>query len=289
MWFVGRPLEAFGEIFGSDESRRKFEEEEVTCPFDPRLRDGKCVKKSDRTSTKIITGNCSLDMGGIGHVICPHRFYYDNFQILREIRDFVWGSEVEANVYDEIKLSKRNETQDFNFGNLDWILVRSDGSKKFIGVEIQANNTSNTGSVQDAIRDLLNNDLKTNYSVNTNTLDSVKKFTTQFIFKGQLFDDWKMPYVAVLQDELWNYLTEKFKIRSRRIEEYNDQTFLFFIYKMELDENGTRYVLKRSEIRASRWIDFLMAYAVNTELLLDRNDAYDIIDRKMERRPILTL
>ena len=242
-----------------------------------------------RTRTKLITGNCSLDKGGTGHVICPHRFYYDNFRILKEIKEFIWGSEAPAEAYDETKLSKGRGRQDFKFGNLDWLLVRTDDDKRFIGVEIQANNTSNTGSVQSAIQDLVDGVVKDNYKVSTNTLDSVKKFTTQFIFKGQLFDDWKMPYVAVLQDELWNYLTDKFRIRSRSINEFSDQTFLFFIYRLQKNDMSGRYVLERSEIRASRWIDFLMAYAVDTDMLLDRNDAYDIIDRKMRGKAVLTL
>ena len=285
---MGKPLEMFGEVYGSEASRMRFVDQDTSCPFDDRLRGKACKKKSERTSTKIITGNCSLDMGGTGHVICPHRFYYDNFRILKEIKEFVWGPKVPAEAYDETKLSKKCKDQDFNFGNLDWILTRTDKDNRFIGVEIQANNTSNTGSVQDAIRDLVDDTIQNNYKVNTNTLDSVKKFTTQFIFKGQLFDDWKMPYVAVIQDELWNYLTDKFKIRSRRIDTFNDQTFLFFIYKMQKGVEG-RYVLKRSEIRSSRWIDFLMAYAVDTDMLLDRNDAYGIINKKKKREAVLAL
>ena len=284
---MGKPLEMFGEVYGSDESRRLLQENYTECPFDNRL--DTCKKKSDRMGTRRVTGNCSLDMKGTGHVICPHRFYYDNFHILKEIKDFVWGSEVPAEAYDETKLSKKKDGQNFNFGNLDWLLARTDDDKRFIGVEVQANNTSNTGSVQNAIQDLIGGTIKNNYNVNTNTLDSVKKFTTQFIFKGQLFDDWKMPYVAVLQDELWNYLKDKFKIRSRHIDKFSDQTFLFFIYKLQKDDLTGKYVLKRTDIRTSRWIDFLMAYAVDTEMLLDRDDAYKIIDQKMKREAILAL
>lgn len=286
---MGKPLEVFGEVFGGDESRRRFLDEDYTCPFDDRLRDHLCKKKSSRTRAGLITGNCSLSQGGVNHVICPHRFYYNGYHILKEIKEFIWGPEVLAEAYAETKLSKRNEEQDFKFGNLDWLLVRTDNDRRFIGVEVQANNTSNTGSVQTAIQDLRDGTIQDNYSVSTNTLDSVKKFTTQFIFKGQLFDDWKMPYVAVIQDELWRYLTDKFKIRSRGISEFNDQTFLFFIYRLEMNADTGRYALVRSEIRSSRWVDFLMAYAVDAEMLIDRNDAYDIINRKMKGNAILTL
>ena len=223
----------FGEAYGSDASKRRFIDNDTSCPFDSRLKDKECKKRSMRTQTRIITGNCSLEAGGTGHVICPHRFYYENFNILKEIKEFIWGPDVSAEAYDETKLNKKSVEQDFKFGNLDWLLVRTDGDRRFIGVEVQANNTSNTGSVQDAIRDLVDGTIRDNYSVSTNTLDSVKKFTTQFIFKGQLFDDWKMPYVAVLQDTLWTYLTDKFKIRSRRIDKFSDQTFLFFIYRLQ--------------------------------------------------------
>ena len=50
-----------------------------------------------------------------------------------------------------------------------------------------------------------------------------------------------------------------------------------------------RYVVERSEVGTGRWIDFLMAYAVDAEMLLDRNGAYNVIKRKKSGGAVLAL
>ena len=278
------PLEMFGAVYGSDESRRRFKESDFACPFDPGFKNGLCDKDIRGANMPNQSGNCSIiDQKGT-HIICPRRFYEDNYRILHEVRDFIWGDSP-ALVYQELKL--KGPSVGYGFGSLDWLIIRKGSINDFIGVEFQSNATTGTGGVGRAIRDLLEGSPGRGYGVGANSLDTIKRFMTQFIFKGQLFDDWKMPYVAVIQDRLWKVMENKFRIRSRAVTKYGGETFMFFIYALERD--GTAYSLRRIAVRSGRWIDFLFAYAVDTELLPLREDMERLIEAKAKKQPILTL
>ena len=277
------PLEMFGEVYGSAESRRRFRDHNYTCPFDSKIKDGICDKKMRNAEPKFRTGNCSIHAKENTHIICPHRFYEDNYRILREVRDFVWG-DTPAHVHKELKL--KGKGADFGFGSLDWLIIRSDGGSDFIGVEIQSDATNATGGIGRAIKDLMEGKPGSGYGVGANSSDTVKRFMTQFIFKGQLFDDWKMPYVAVIQKPLWDAMVGKFRIKHRTTTEYRGETFLFFIY--DLEQDGSTYTLRRTTIESGRWIDFLFAYAVDTSLLLTRGDVDRLVETKMKGPPVLT-
>lgn len=284
------PLEMFGEMYGSEESRSRFRDSDFRCPFDTQIKNGQCNKAIRGEGLPTRSGNCSLVDDGGAHIICPHRFYEDNHRVLREVKDFIWGSELPAKVYKEIKLGyseKFTDSDKFGFGTLDWLLINDKDKGDFIGVEIQSNATTGTGGIGRAINDLMVGRPGEGYGVGTNTFDTVKRFMTQFIFKGQLFDNWKMPFVAVIQDRLWNSMVSKFRIRTHRVDNYSNQTFLFFIYTMEV-RNGS-YALCLADVQAGRWIDFLLAYAVDPELLIGIDYMQRIINNRIKKPPELTL
>lgn len=281
---MGDPLELFGEVYGTAESRRRFIEPDFGCPFDSGLKE--CNKIMRRVGLPRRSGNCSLKDNDGRHIICPHRFYEDNYRVLREVRDFVWGEDVPACVYKEMKLTAKVPRASFGFGSLDWIMTKQGTETDFIGIEIQSNATTGTGGVGQAIKDLLAGTPKDRYGVGANSLDAVKRFMTQFIFKGQLFDDWKMPYVVVIQDRLWDEMSKKFRIRTRTVDRYDGEIFLFFIY--DLAQDGGHYTLRRTSVKSSRWIDFLFAYAVDANMLLSRADSRRLIESKAKELPALT-
>lgn len=273
-------LEAFGEIFNSNIAINKFRNREYSCPFDSRI--PKCDKPN---RGPIRYGSCIAKVGTNKRIICPRRFYQGNYKVLRDIRDFIWGDKP-AKAYDEVGFQKETQEGDkFYYGNMDWIIVPQGDNKdsEFIGVEIQADSTTGTGKFKEGIDDLLSNSLQEHYAFGLNTLASFKGFLPQFIFKGQLFDDWKKPYVAVIQDELWNAFKSKFRIRYREITDYSTETFLFFVYKIELNSITNRYEIQLSNIYTSRWIDFLFAFAVENELLINYDEALSKIRRKISR------
>lgn len=275
-----RQLEAFGEIFESKKSKERFQNKNYKCPFDARI---ELCDKPNRSIEKY--GNCSACIGTKNRIICPRRFYENDYKILKDIRNFIFGN-ITVNAYDEVKLSKKIGKEKFDYGNLDWILSVCDDSNKFIGVEIQTDATTKTGSFKQAIDDLLKDKLKEKYDFGLNTLASLKGFLPQFIFKGQLFDEWKIPYVAVMQDELWEQFIAKFKIQSHEIKEYSTETFLFFIYSLERKE---KFHIKKKKIMATRWVDLLFSFAVDGELLINYNEAREIVSKKISNyKPIST-
>jgi hypothetical protein len=105
-----------------------------------------------------------------------------------------------------------------------------------------------------------------------------------------LFDDWKKPYCAIMEDELWDKFKTKFRIRYREIKSYSTETFLFFVYSIEYSDRDNRYHIGNYKVYASRWIDLLFSFSVESELLLDFSDIRRLIERKIEQQnPILSI
>ena len=242
-------LEAFGELFHSQNAIDRFENKNYACPFDNRI--VQC-DKPNRGSLRY--GNCSAQVGNNKRIICPRRFYEDNYRILKEIKEFIWQNGDQIDCYDELGVNIRtSEGDSFHYGNLDWILVNQTNSKDFCGIEIQTDSTTGTGQFKNGIEDLLNKNLSDNYKFGLNTLASFKGFLPQFIFKGQLFDDWKKPYCAVIQDEFWEKFIRKFRIRYKEITKYSTETFLFFVYNFEFSNASKKYRFGSPKIYSTPW------------------------------------
>lgn len=279
-------LEAFGELFQSEIAKQRFQTRNYSCPFDIRISTCDKPNKGD-----LRYGNCSAQAGDAKRIICPRRFYEGNYRILKDIKEFIWQDNITVNCYDELKIKSRTiDNESFDYGSLDWILVNRNNNSDFCGVEIQTDATTGTGEFKRGIEEFLNNNLADSYQFGLNTLASFKGFLPQFIFKGQLFDDWKRPYCAVMQDELWVKFKEKFRIRYREISSYTTETFLFFVYSLEFDTQNNRYKIGNYKVYASRWIDLLFSFSVESKLLLDLNDIKSHIERKIERySPIISI
>ncbi|MBL7075539.1 hypothetical protein ISS37_09920 [candidate division KSB1 bacterium] len=278
-------LEAFGELFQSQNSINRLRNNDFVCPFDNRI---DICNKPNRGSLKY--GNCSAQVGKSKRIICPRRFYESNYQILKETKNFLWPDDINIDCYDELGINIRTSNGDsFHYGNIDWVLVNRQNSSDFCGIEIQTDSTTGTGAFRKGIKDLLNGNLTDNYKFGLNTLASFKGFLPQFIFKGQLFDDWKRPYCAVIQDELWEKFIKKFRIRYKEITTYSTETFLFFVYSLEYNPTENKYHIGSHKIYATRWIDLLFSFSVEKKFLLDLDDIKRRIQKKMKRRqPIIT-
>ena len=113
-------LEAFGEPFQSERARKRYVEKDYSCPFDGRI---KTCDKPNRGELRY--GNCSVQIGEAKRIICPRRFYENNYNILREIKEFIWSNGAEIDCYDEFRISIKTPDGDaFQYGNLDWILIK---------------------------------------------------------------------------------------------------------------------------------------------------------------------
>lgn len=282
---MGIQLEAFGELFQGQNALNRFQNQNYNCPFDSRITD---CDKPNRGTLKY--GNCSAQVGDNKRIICPRRFYENNYRILQEVKNFIWSNNETIDCYDELGIrSRTSEGDSFHYGNLDWILVNRENISEFCGVEIQTDATTGTGAFRQGINDLLDGTLSDSYNFGLNTLASFKGFLPQFIFKGQLFDDWKKPYCAVIQDELWEKFIGKFRIRYKEIDSYTTETFLFFVYPLELNTVSNRYEIGNKTVFATRWIDLLFSFSVESELLLDLDSITSTIGRRIDRNdPIIS-
>ena len=273
---VNVPLELFGERFGTEAAKRRFLDKDYKCPFNARI--NKCVKPNNRPNK---TGSCSVKHGTRTRIICPHRFYEHNHRILGEVRDFIWGEGMPAKAYREVRLSSQVGDDTFIFGDIDWVITNGRDSSNFIGVEVQADGSTSSGGILEAISDMVEGrQLQDSYKFGLNTLDTFKTFLTQMIFKGQLFDGWKMPYVAIVQDEVWEVFNKKFRVRSSKIDKYGNETFLFFTYKF-VERDGT-YRLEFDCVRTFRWVELLFAYAIDPEILISMTAIQDKVRHRMK-------
>ena len=197
------------------------------------------------------------------------------------MRDFIWGKGVPTKAYKEVRLTSESAHGEYTFGDIDWILIDARDPSNFIGVEVQADGSTSSGKILDAISDMVEGrPLKDSYAFGFNTFDTFKTFLTQMIFKGQLFDEWKVPYVAVVQDEVWEAFNKKFRVRASEIDEYGNETFLFFTYKFV--ERDGKYELEFDRVRTFRWVELLFAYAIDPSLLISLKSMHGKVRRKMK-------
>lgn len=279
-------LEAFGEPFNSEKAKERFRKKHFECPFDKRI---ELCNKPNKGELRY--GNCSAKVGQNNRIICPKRFYEDNFKILRQVKNFIWDEKASLEAYDELSLrTETSEGDSFHYGNIDWILVNPADCNDFCGIEVQTDATTGTGKFSEGIKDLMNGTLKDSYNFGLNTLATFKGFLTQFIFKGQLFDDWKKPYIAIIQDELWDKFINKFRIRFKEIDQYTTETFIFFVNSLEYDNAANKYFSGTPRIYSTRWIDLLFSFSVESDLLFDLSRMLEKIENKVSRNsPIIRI
>ncbi len=128
------------------------------CPFINKA----CIKiNHDQTITY---GTCSVTSPYGDIIICPNRFYADNYEVLRKVSEDAFGNEKPFLMYDEY-LEKRarykecivalgkNSGKEVQVGkalSMDWVLAYvSDGClKEYVGIEVQSIDI--TGNYRDA-------------------------------------------------------------------------------------------------------------------------------------------
>lgn len=132
--------------------------------------------------------------------VCPKRFYAVNF--LRDVVHHCWPGDPPANpqIAPEVKMK--------GFGNVDFVIADMlDGGDigQFLSVELQAIDI--TGSVRDAYDALVSGGLlPKNPSFGLNWKNVYKRYITQLIAKGYYHHHWKTKIVAVIQEQVYNYI-----------------------------------------------------------------------------------
>lgn len=161
--------------------------------------------------------------------VCPKRFYAVDF--LTEVIGHCWPGEKPTNpqVAPEVKMA--------GFGNVDFVIadVKDDGDiDQFLSVELQAIDI--TGSVFPAYQALrAGADLERRPTYGLNWDNVYKRYITQLIRKGYFHHHWKSKIVAVIPEQVYQYITSRADfIRSPDVT--NAQVnIIFMTYRLEAD------------------------------------------------------
>jgi len=265
------PAEIFGKPYQyiTKEDIENIKENPPMCPFT----NNQCSKvsreleKSKFLGINIPFGVCTVLYNRRPIIICPQRFYYNNYHLLKTVGEDFLGSSPE--LIPEVTIK--------GFGNVDWIayVKREDGDIDFVGIEIQADSTTSTGKLVKAFSDFLKMGrfAQRSYNFGMNTYNTVKLSYTQLLNKGQIFQEWKVPYIWIIQDVLFDYILDKFnlsigygedsdiygaltKSEDRRPEDY----IIFAVIEMNLDSTKQMYMLNLKGYYSSNISNLMRAY-----------------------------
>lgn len=227
------PAKIVGEILGrratkgADPAARDFE-----CPFIK----SRCPKRSTQLPTEPYP-ICTLwrrseqepDPAKDLIFVCPKRFYAVDF--LTEVIDHCWPGAKPANphVAPEVKMA--------GFGNVDFVIadVKDNGDiGQFLSVELQAIDI--TGSAFKAYQALrAGEDLAKRPTYGFNWDNVYKRYVTQLIRKGYFHHHWKSKIVAVIPEQVYQYITDRADfMRSTDVKNPNVNV-IFMTYRLETD------------------------------------------------------
>ncbi len=214
-------------VKGADPGAADFE-----CPFIQ----SRCPKRTIQLPAEPYPV-CSLWRKGDGEgeptndliFVCPKRFYAVDF--LTEVIAHCWPGDKPKNpmVAPEVKMA--------GFGNVDFVIadVKDDGEvEQFLSVELQAIDiTGSAFRAYQAIR--AGQDLEKRPTYGFNWDNVYKRYVTQLIRKGYFHHHWKSKIVAVIPEQVYQYITGRADfIRSPDVK--NAQVnIIFMTYRLEHD------------------------------------------------------
>ena len=176
--------------------------------------------------------------------VCPKRFYQVDW--LKAVVENCWPFEQPTNpvVATEVKMS--------GFGNVDFVIAdqKDDGEiGNFLSVELQAIDI--TGSVFPAYEALRSGDIlekKPTYGFNWDNV--YKRYITQLVRKGYFHHHWGTKIVAVIQDQVYDYVIKKADFMRSTDVRNSNVNIIFMTYSFETDPDNPEQlapVLRRVE------------------------------------------
>lgn len=161
--------------------------------------------------------------------VCPKRFYAVDF--LTDVITHCWPGDPPKNpqVAPEVKMA--------GFGNVDFVIadVEDDGDvNQFLSVELQAIDI--TGSVftaYQALRAGVDLDKRPTYGLNWDNV--YKRYVTQLIRKGYFHHHWKSKIVAVIPEQVYQYITGRADFMRSPDVKSPTVNIIFMTYRLEAD------------------------------------------------------
>jgi hypothetical protein len=225
------PTKIVGEILGVPASLRPMipdELEERVCPFS-KMKCAKASKKTDKPICSFWERSGDQQSGYSRRLVatCPKRFYQTDFldDIVQQFWPGVDGNRVR--VLSEVTLPE--------FGRIDFVAVlfdENDEIEQFVPIEVQSVDITTPAPLNAAYAALYDGvDSDQSPTTGGNWDNVYKRYVTQLIRKGFVAHSWDTKIVAVIQDQFFSYMFEKYPFMTG--DEGDAETnILFFTYKM---------------------------------------------------------
>jgi len=162
--------------------------------------------------------------------VCPKRFYAVDF--LTEVIEHCWPGDKPINpqIAREVKME--------GFGNVDFVIadVKNDNEiDQFLSVELQAIDI--TGSVFTAYQALRSqNDLDKKPTYGFNWDNVYKRYITQLIRKGYFHHHWKSKIVAVIPEQVYQYILGRAAfMKTADVKNDPQVNIIFMTYRLDND------------------------------------------------------
>ncbi len=178
--------------------------------------------------------------------VCPKRFYAIDF--LQDVIAHAWPGPKPSNprIASEVKMA--------DFGNVDFVIADTpDGQEigQFLSVELQAIDI--TGSVRTAYDAIVADELlERSPSYGFNWKNVYKRYINQLISKGYYHHHWGTKVVAVIQDEVYNYICNDADFMRQTDIDSPQVNIIFMSYRFEPDpENPVRQRLVLDKVEGT--------------------------------------
>lgn len=248
------PSEIFGHYWRDTSSAAREAREKRWCPF----HGSKCFKQSRLVSYPF--GVCTAHVDGSEIALCPRRFLQEN-RVFGDIAQHYFKTRDNILVFSEVGLS--------GIGNFDFVMIRHKPLRAeiedFAVIEFQTGQTTSTGKLVAGFKDFMKDGtLKkgVTYSFGINSYDIWKRTFTQVLNKGIIVEKWKRKVFWVVQDPIFYYFQEKYRLGNLT---YNDQhATVFCLY--DLHPEGSRLQLARTRMLSSSIDNLFNAFRTNEHI-----------------------
>ena len=228
------------------------------------------------------TGICSIGRGKPrqNYIVCPKRFYEDNFRVLSEISRLSFKETPDTEVY------RIGDVPIYGAGKVDWILVQSEGNHilDFVGVEVQAVDITGTVSnVHEAILEQRSPLPKDRYGLNFANV--AKRLISQLVEKGRYFNSWGVPVFVVLQDLIFERIVERYGATDlgEEPEGRPGPGIVFVVCKFEIDDATEMFKVMPDKIWAMSYEKFVTQFS-GKALVPRKDDFMSELSKQLARR-----
>jgi hypothetical protein len=231
------------EIFGYPAENNSAEAQSLRTRHWCRFTNSRCSKTSGLLDYPF--GICSVEHHGEICCVCPRRFEESGEaegipRVPQDIAVHCFGDTDNVIPFAEVGLR--------NVGTIDHVLVRhrplSAEVEDFVAVEFQADSTTGTGALVQAIRDFLaGEDTSTRtYHFGMNTYDTIKRSVTQLLNKGIVYEAWGVKCYWVVEEYIYKNLVNRYGLKAEGFAPENASRFALYQFVRQ----GDRLVLTPS-------------------------------------------